>query len=100
MDAPIYGLGPTFEAPVAASYEHFTVETVSLAELMAAPDAWAIVLKHAPGLGMTVKSPQVQPYLTNMTADSFVKFGVVTLAQINAANSELGTLPRTKWPVQ
>lgn len=100
MDAPVYFSRRTFEAPVAAPYNQLTVQTVSLAEMMTSPAAWAIVVKHAPSMGLTVKSPQVQPYLSNMTVDSFVKFGAVTLAMVDAINAELATLPRASWPVQ
>jgi len=99
MDAPTYPPATAYEPPVAAPYE-LSVETVSIAELMSAPAAWAIVLKHAPAFKMIVTAPQTKAYLTNFTVDSFVTYGVVSQATIDAIDVDLRQLPRSEWPAQ
>ena len=99
MDAPTYPPATAYEPPVAAPYE-FSVETVSIAELMSAPAAWAIVLKHAPSFKMIISTPMAKPHLTNFTVDSFVTYGVVTQATIDAIDVDLRQLPRSEWPAQ
>lgn len=97
METPTYPPAAAYEPPVAAPYE-LSVETVSVAELMNAPAAWAIVLKHSPMFKMVVGSPQTKPYLTNFTVDSFVTYGVVSQKTIDAINADLAQLPRSEWP--
>jgi hypothetical protein len=73
-------------------------ETASLAELMSAPEAWAVVVKHAPAFALVVKAPQVKPHLGNMTVGGFVTFGVVNPKAVIAIDEELRQLPRSQWP--
>lgn len=97
MEAPTYPPMAAFEQPAAAPYE-LGVESVSLADLMSAPAAWAIVVKHAPALKLAVGSPQLKPQLGNFTVDSFITYGVVTQKTIDAIDAELRQLPRSEWP--
>ncbi|CAN7341303.1 hypothetical protein LJR225_001991 [Phenylobacterium sp. LjRoot225] len=97
MDAPTYPPAAAYEPPAAAPYE-LTVATASLAELMSAPAAWAIVLKHAPMYKMVVSAPHTKPYLTNFTVDSFVTYGVINQKTIDAIDADLRQLPRSQWP--
>lgn len=97
MDAPTYPPAAAYEPPVAAPYE-LSVDTASLAELMSAPAAWAIVLKHAPAFKMIISAPQTKPYLTNFTVDSFVTYGVVSENTVEAIDQDLRQLPRSEWP--
>jgi hypothetical protein len=99
MDAPTYPPAVAFEQPVAAPYDELSVGIVSLAELMSAPAAWAIVLEHAPAFKFAVSAPQLKPYVTNMTVDSFIQFGVVSQAAVDAINRDFRNLPRSAWPV-
>jgi hypothetical protein len=99
MDAPTYPPATAFEPPAAAPYE-LSVETVSIAELMSAPAAWAIVLKHAPSFKMLVSSPMAKPHLTNFTVDSFITYGVVSQETVDAVDRDLRQLPRSEWPTQ
>lgn len=91
MDAPTYPPATAFEPPVAAPYE-LSVETASLADLMSSPEAWAIVVKHAPALKMAVNSPQLKPLLSNFTVDSFITYGVVKQKAVDEIDAELRQL--------
>lgn len=97
MQTPVYPPAAAFEPPLEAPYV-LTAETASLAELMSAPAAWAVVVKHAPAFGMIVRTPQTKPYLTNFTVDSFVTYGVVTPQAVEAIDQDLRALPRSAWP--
>ena len=99
MDAPTYPPAAAFEPPVRKTYDVLSLDIVSLADLMSAPAAWAIVTRHAPFFEFTVKAPQAKPYLTNFTYETFANLGLVTKAQIDAINQDLAALPRSEWPV-
>lgn len=99
MDAPTYPPATAFEPPVAAPYE-LSLETASLADLIAWPAAWAIVLKHAPALKMAVNSPQLKPVLSNFTVDSFITYGMINQKIIDEIDAELRQLPRSGQPAQ
>jgi len=96
MKAPTYPPAKKFLPPIAAPYV-LGVETASLAELQTIPDAWAIVLKHAPVYKMLVTMPVVKPYLTNMTVDSFVNYGAVKAEPVAKINEEFRRLATPKW---
>ena len=98
MDAPIYSAATAYTPPTQVPYEQLDVENVSLAELQKAPDAWAIVLKHAPAFGGMVTSNQLKPLLSNFTVESFITYGVVTKDQVEAINADFHLLPKDKWP--
>ena len=97
MDAPHYPPAAAYEPPAQAPFE-FGVETVSLAELMHSPSAWAVVLKHAPMFRMIVNAPQTKPLVTNFTVDSFVTYGVVSAQMVEAIDQELRALPADERP--
>jgi hypothetical protein len=97
MDAPLYPPAVEFVQPVDAPFV-LSTRTVSLGELMTSPAAWAIVLRHAPALGLTVASPQAKPYLSNLTCQTFVDLGLIGRQAVEAINQELGSLPRNEWP--
>lgn len=91
MDAPVYPPATAFEPPAMAPVV-LGVETASIADLMNAPGAWAIVLKHAPMIKMAIGGPQLKPYLGNMTIATFVGFGVVSQAAVDEIEAELRQL--------
>jgi len=97
METPTYPPMAAFEPPATAPYD-LGVESVSLADLMSAPAAWAIVVKHAPALKLAVGSPQLKPQLGNFTVDSFITYGVVNQKTIDAIDAELRQLPRSEQP--
>ena len=99
MDAPTYPPAARFEPPVHRAYDKLSLEIVSLADLMSAPAAWAIVVKHAPFFEFMVKTAQVKPYLSNFTYETFANLGLVTRAEVDAINQDLATLPPSQWPV-
>ena len=75
-----------------------TLEDVSLAELMQAPAAWEIVVKHFPALSFAVASPQLGPQLGNMTVLSLSTFtkAVGSAETLAAIARELAALPSGK----
>lgn len=97
MDAPTYPPAAAFEAPTEAPTV-LGVEWASLADLMGAPAAWAIVLKHAPMLKLVIGGPQLKPQLGNFTVDSFITYGVVDQKTVDTIDAELRSLPRSEWP--
>lgn len=98
MDAPTYPPAAAYEAPRAMPVERLQVRNVSIAELQTSPAAWAIVMKHAPGVKMIAQAPQTKAYLTNFTVDTFALFGVVSPKAIAAIDADLAVLPRSQWP--
>jgi hypothetical protein len=98
MEAPTYPPAAAYEAPRATPVERLRVRDVSIAELMTSPAAWAIVMKHAPGVKMIASAPQTKAYLTNFTVDTFVLFGVVNQKAVDAIDADFATLPRNQWP--
>lgn len=97
MDAPTYPPAAHFEAPAPAPCE-LSIAWVSLADLMRAPAAWAVVLKHAPMLKLAIGAPQLKPQLGNFTVDSFITYGVVDQKTVEAIDAELRGLPQSAWP--
>jgi len=93
LDAPTYPAQLVFEQPVGVP-STLTLETFSLAELMAIPDAWAIILKHAPAVRFIVGAQQAKPHLGNMTLASLARhLPDLTPALYAQINGELARLP-------
>lgn len=99
MKAPLYPPARKFEPPIAAPYV-LGVESASLAELQTLPEAWAIIVKHAPVFKALVTMALVKPYLTNMTVDSFVNYGTVKAEPVAKIDADLKRLPAPKWGAQ
>jgi hypothetical protein len=97
LDAPTYLPAAAFDPPVFAPYV-LRLEDASLAELMQAPAAWEIVVKHLPALKFAVDSPQLRPQLGNMSVLSLSAFmkAVGSPETLAAINRELATLPCAK----
>ncbi len=95
MDAPTYPAAAGFEQPVGAPYV-LSIDSASVAELMQMPPAWSIVLKHLPALKMLVSTPQIKPYLGDMTVKTVGAFVSATPEVYTAIDAELRLLP----PVQ
>jgi hypothetical protein len=97
LNAPVYPPAARFDEPVAVKVPH-GVSSVSLAEIMSVPAAWAIVLRHAPVMKLVVGGPQIQPFLTNMMIESFITYGgIVTPAQVAAIDADFRQLPASTW---
>jgi hypothetical protein len=91
MEAPIYTPAAAFEAPAILPYK-LAVRSVSLGELMADPQAWAIVLKHMPMARMLAS--QAAWLLGTMTLADFVLFAGGLDPKLEAAiDTDLGHLP-------
>lgn len=100
MDAPTYPPAVAFEQPIAAPYE-LSVRSVSVAELMKMPAAWAVVTEHMPAMKMVVSVPQAKPHLANMTVVDFAGFaGQANSPALAAIDEELRRLPASEKSAQ
>ena len=91
--APVYPPTAAFEQPVGTSYV-LSLEGASLAELMAVPAAWDIVLKHLPALKMMTSTPMMKPHLHNFTVPSLGPFMPNANPEVYATvDRELAQLP-------
>jgi len=91
MDAPIYLPAVAYEAPAILPYK-LAVRAVSCGELIADPQAWAIVLKHMPMARMLAS--QSEWLLGTMTLADFALFAGGLDPKLEAAiDGELGRLP-------
>ena len=98
METPIYPPAAAYEQPVAVP-ARLRVGNVSLAELVAAPAAWAVVVKHAPVFKQIVGAPQIKPHMTSMMVESFITFGsIVDRKTVDAIDQDLRRLPPSAWP--
>ena len=96
--APLYEPATAFHRPTPAPFE-FGVKTLSIGELMDAPAAHEIVIKHAPWAVAMYQSEQFKPHRFNMTLLDMTSFipgdRSQSLADIDAA---LKQLPKSEWP--
>lgn len=100
MDAPTYPPAAAYEPPRVAPYE-LTIRNVSVAELVSAPTAWAVVLKHMPAMKFVVSTPLAKPHLANMTVVDFAGFiNQADSPAIAAIDAELRRLPDSEKPAQ
>jgi hypothetical protein len=92
MDAPTYPPATAYEPPSVAPYE-LTVRNLPVAEISAIPAAWAIVVKHMPGMKFVTSTSLAKPHLGNMTVADFAGFmgqsNSPALAEIDAELSQL-----------
>ena len=96
METPIYSPAIAYQAPIALPYV-LSVEGCSVGELMADPAAWAIVLKHMPGVKFLTQIPAVQKLLDNMTLVDFSVFSApLDPALVATMNAELAQLPEAR----
>jgi hypothetical protein len=96
MEAQIYAPASSFAEPVPVPIEELRSEFVSLEELLSAPAAWAIVVKHEPLFNLLAQA--LKPIFSNMTVSSFVHYGLITRQTVDAIDAELIKLPRSQWP--
>jgi hypothetical protein len=93
IDAQAYPPAAAYVAPAAAP-RPLSVRNYSAAELMQIPAAWAVVLKHLPGMKMMTGAEQAKPMLTTMTVADFSQFtGGDASAALAAIDAELAQLP-------
>jgi hypothetical protein len=93
MDAPLYPPAAHYAQPerIARVLE---TRTVSLADMMAIPAAWDIVVKALPVAAEIVKAPMLKPFLGNFSLRDLAMFGVLDaalLAPIDVQLKQLGT---------
>jgi hypothetical protein len=92
MDAPTYPPAAAFEPPVVAP-RPLSVRNYSAAELMRMPAAWAVVVKHLPGIKMMVANEQAKAMTETMTVADFAVFiGGDSPAALAAIDAELSAL--------
>jgi hypothetical protein len=96
MDAQTYAPASAYAEPVPVPIEALRSDIVSLEELLSAPAAWAIVVKHAPVFNLLAQA--LKPIFSNMTVSSFVHYGLITRQTVDAIDAELIGLPRSQWP--
>ncbi len=73
MDAPLYPPAQAYEAPVAQAHVMST-RSVSLSELKANPQAWALAVKAFPPLEAITSSQQIKPHLGNFSLRDLAVF--------------------------
>ena len=92
METPIYPPAVAFEQPVALPYP-LSLSTVSIAELMRNPAAWAAVVAQFPAIKFMTAAPQAKPNLGNMTVIDFARFaGMADSPKLQAADEALRRL--------
>lgn len=97
MDAPNYPPAAEFISPIQVPIV-FSLRTASLADLMSAPAAWAIVLKYVPRFAHATASPAIKASLSNLSVEGLVNFGMLSASDVAAIDREIAKLPRTDWP--
>lgn len=91
MDAPVYLTAAEYQAPAVLPYT-LAVRSAPFGELMANPQAWAIVLKHMPMAKMLAS--QSAWLLGTMTLADFALFaGGLDPKLESAIDAELANLP-------
>src|SRR5580704_1295855 len=91
MEAPIYMPATAYKEPAILPYK-LAVRSVSFGELMADPQAWAIVLRHMPMAKMLAS--QSAWLLGTMTLADFALFTGGMDPKLEAAiDADLGRLP-------
>ena len=74
MDAPLYPPSSAYVAPVRVA-EPLTTSSGSLADFIANPQAFAILMEEVPELKMAIGSPMIKPHLGNMGPRTLIVFG-------------------------
>ena len=91
MDAPLYPPATVFVQPTPVARELNTKDS-SLADLMAIPAAWAIVVKEIPDVGLRVGNPMLKPHLGNFSFRSLTQFGLVKTEELDRIDPQLRAL--------
>lgn len=96
--APRYEPARAYQPPKPLPFE-FSVDTVTIEELMATPATREIVVKHAPWADMMAKSEAFRNYTSNFTLHDIAAFLPPGLSgSIDAIDADLRRLPRSEWP--
>ncbi|UVO53083.1 hypothetical protein [Sphingomonas sp. SUN039] len=91
MDAPLYPPATAYVQPVRVHRPLDTKDT-AIADLMAIPEAWAIVLKEIPNMQQRIGNEQLKPHLGNFSFRSLTQFGVVKAADLDRIDAQLKAL--------
>ncbi len=91
MDAPLYPPASVFVQPARVPRVLDTRHT-SIADLQANPQAWAIVLKEAPGIEMMIGNSMLKPHLGNFSFGDLVQFGAVKANKLDVIDAQLRAL--------
>ena len=91
MDAPVYPPAQGYE-PVAFLPRPLNTSTSSINELMASPEAKAIILEEIPNFLTRIGNPLLKPHLSNFSPLSMVPFGVIPLAALGKIDARLKLL--------
>lgn len=93
IDAPVYPPAAAFEQPVVAP-RPLSVRSYTVAELMQQPAAWAVVVKHMPGVKLMVSAEQAKPMMSTMTLADLGQFTGGAPKVLDAIDAELAQLPQ------
>ena len=91
MDAPLYPPSRHFVPPERLARVLNTTDA-SIAELMAIPEIWAMVVKAMPATAMIVNSPMMAPNVGNMSLRDLVAFGAMDGAALDGVDARLKAL--------
>jgi hypothetical protein len=95
MDAPVYPPSTAYVQPARVPRPLDTKDT-SIADLMAIPAAWAVVLKEIPTVQQRIGNEQLKPHLGNFSFRSLTQFGVVKSDDLDRIDAQLKTLGASK----
>jgi hypothetical protein len=95
MDAPLYTPAGRFVPPVRQP-RLLNTRDVAIADLMAIPGAWAVVLKEMPAISMTIGSPMLKPHLGNFSLHDLVAFGAAKGEALTRIDEGLRALGEVK----
>lgn len=95
MDAPLYPPAAAYVQPVRVPRALDTKDT-SIADLMAIPAAWAIVVKEIPTIQQRIGNEQLKPHLGNFSFRSFAQFSTLKVADLDRIDVQLKALGATK----
>jgi hypothetical protein len=95
LDAPLYRPAERFVQPVRQP-RLLNTRDVAIADLMAIPAAWAIVLKEMPQISMTLGSPMLKPHLGNFSFHDLVAFGAAKGEALDRIDEGLRALGEVK----
>lgn len=88
MDAPLYPPANAWVAPRILP-QQMTTRNSSFAELLASPEAKAILQSEVPGFEMLISNPQLKPHLGNMSPRDLVQFGAFKADALDRVDAKL-----------
>lgn len=97
MDAPLYPAAPAYTAPAFVG-DRLGGDSVSLGELLAAPETRDILLAEAPVLEKLSVAPAMRPHLGNFSVLDLMRDGAITAETVARIEARLRALPAQTSP--